>query len=108
MNRRRSRVFTSGPWRPEDGDPGRPRSVLGVPVSRRLSFNPDRNRALVRLADGRYALTGETVIVGLAAQVRRFLNARARPGVEDSWLAEIRPLLRGDGGAVRFRREQHG
>lgn len=104
MKRRRrtalSRIFTTGPWRPEDGDTACPSTVLGVPVSRRLSSNPDGSGALVRLADGRFAITGHTVMVGLPGQVRRFLRTQRRPDAESSWLKEIRPLLRRNPGVA--------
>lgn len=99
-----SHVFTTGPWRSEDGDPSCPNTVLGVPVIRRLSSSPD-GRALVGLADRRYALTGQTLTVGLPRQLGRYLRTQRRQETKDPWLKEIRPLLRRRPGAGRVDRE---
>jgi cell volume regulation protein A len=56
------RVFTARPWRSEDGDPGRPEQLDGVPVVTRLRTRRDRAGALVALADGRLAVTGDDVL----------------------------------------------
>ena len=58
QERRRPRVrgasviFSARPWSDEDGDPGRPESVLGVPVAEHLRTRHDQPGALVAL-DGR-------------------------------------------------------
>jgi potassium/hydrogen antiporter len=64
------RVFTARPWRSEDGDPGSPEQLDGVAVTSRLRTRRDRAGALVALADGRLAVTGEDV---LAMGSRRML-----------------------------------
>ena len=92
--RARSAVFRSGPWRAEDGDPSRPETVRGVPVAEHLGG--DGRRALVRLVDERYALTGPTVVVGPARKLDRHLRRRARRGAGDPWFEEARQLLRHD------------
>jgi cell volume regulation protein A len=56
------RVFTARPWRSEDGDPGRPEALDGVEVVTRLRTRRDRAGALVALADGRLAVTGDDVL----------------------------------------------
>jgi hypothetical protein len=93
--RRPSRIFTSRAWLADDGDPSRPREVLGVPVTERLGSRRDAPGALVRLGDRRYALTGSTVAVGVPRQLDRYLRRRARhAGGGDDWYAEARRLLR--------------
>lgn len=94
--RARSAIFTSGPWRPEDGDPSQPDTVRGVPVVERLGGDPDGRGALVRLADERYALTGPTVVVAPARKLDRHLRRRRRDGVGVRWFEDARELLRRD------------
>jgi potassium/hydrogen antiporter len=92
--RPRPRLFTTGPWDAGDGDPGDPQAVSGIPVVRRLRMRLDPPGALVRLADGRYALTGQTVAVGPAAQLRRYLrNRRARSPADHPWLTGLERSL---------------
>jgi potassium/hydrogen antiporter len=91
---RRPRLFTTGPWDAGDGHPGDPQVVSGIPVVRLLRTRTDPPGALVRLADGRYALTGPTVAVGHAAQLRRYLRSRrARSPADKLWLAELERSL---------------
>jgi hypothetical protein len=89
-----ARIFTSRAWLAEDGDPSRPRAVLGVPVTECLGSRPDAPGALVRLADRRYALTGRTVAVGAPRQLDRYIRRHARHGSGGDWYAEARHLLR--------------
>lgn len=105
MKGRGRRIFTTGPWRSEDGDPSCPSKVLGVRVIGRLSLSPDGRSALLRLADRRYAVTGRTVTVGLPRDLKRYLRGQRRQGTEDPWLEEIGPLLRRRPGVVRSDRE---
>lgn len=92
--RRPSRVFTSRAWLAADGDPSRPREVLGVPVTERLGSRLDAPGALVRLADRRYALTGRTVAVGVPRELDRYIRRHARHASGGDWYAEARRLLR--------------
>jgi hypothetical protein len=69
--------------------------VLGVPVIERLSQDPDGARALVRLADRRYALTGRTAVVAPRRKLERYLRRRGHELVGDAWLEELRAALRG-------------
>jgi potassium/hydrogen antiporter len=86
-------VFSSRPWDEErDGDPGYPDEVDGVAVREHLRTRRDRRGALVSLADGRYAVTGQTLAIGSAKQVQSY--ARRRLGrVEDdttrAWWQEV-------------------
>ncbi|MGH2993202.1 MAG: potassium/proton antiporter, partial [Solirubrobacterales bacterium] len=55
-------VFTTRPWIDADGDPARPEAVDGVPVVGRVRTRRDQRGALLALADGRYAVTGDGVL----------------------------------------------
>ncbi len=85
-------VFTSRPWRSDDGDPGRPHAITGVDVVEQLRTRRDRPGALVALADGRYAYTGAVLAVGSAPQLqeaaRRALRHAAADG-EQAWWREV-------------------
>ena len=85
-------VFTVRRWEESDGDPARPRSVVGLPVVDHLRSRNDVPGALVALDDGRYALTGPLLAVGSAAQLQA--HARRRAGLTDSdaeraWWQEV-------------------
>ena len=69
-------VFTARPWNEDDGDPGFPRSVLGVDVAEHLRTRRDTRGALVQLADGRYAVSGPLLAVGGALQLQRYARRR--------------------------------
>ena len=97
MNVRRQ-IFTQGPWREEFGDPTAPTMVAGVPVRRRLAVRDSADGALVQLADRRFAITGATVVVGPAWQLRLYLRRRARrttSPAERTWLQEVAAGLDG-------------
>ena len=87
-----AQVATSGPWRPEDGDPGYPKRVGGTPVVAQLLTRTDRPGAVVALEDGRYAFTGSVFSIGSARAVRRSARERLdRAGNEPerSWWREV-------------------
>jgi cell volume regulation protein A len=88
---RGSIVFSTRPWRYEDGDPGRPKTVGGVEVIERLRTRRDAPGALVALADGRYAYTGTVMAVGSAQQVQDAARRRLRSADESdaAWYREI-------------------
>lgn len=88
--RPRLKVFTTRRWSADLGDPGRPRSVAGVAVSRVLCRRQDGAAALVVLTDGRLALTGPVLAAGAADDVAAYLRQRAGHAVtarEVGWLA---------------------
>ncbi len=94
------RPFKVRPWREAEGDPGRPQHVDGVPVVGRVRTRRDRPGALLALADGRFAVTGD----GLVALGRRTLLARwciRRAGLgalepeERAWWQEVIGVLSG-------------
>ena len=89
----RARIFSSRSWLDEDGDPGRPQTVLGVPVTERLGTRRDAPGALVQLVDGRYALTGAVLAVGSRRQLERYLRRRGQIADAAGWYAEARRLL---------------
>jgi cell volume regulation protein A len=96
-----ARISTSRPWDPADGNPGHPRQVGGVGVTRQLLTRMDQAGALVRLDDGRYAFCGTTTSIGsaraLQAAARRRLAA-AESDAERAWWGEIiGALARGSG-----------
>jgi cell volume regulation protein A len=85
------------PWKPENGDPGDPDLLAGVPVVERLRSRPDLRGALVVLEDGRYAVTGATVAVGPADVVRRYAGRRvtaAADRAEEAWWQGVAAALR--------------
>ena len=65
------RPFTLRPWDERDGDPSRPGTVSGVPVHDQLRTRRDGGTgALVVLADGRYAFTGDVLGMGTRVAVQ--------------------------------------
>jgi potassium/hydrogen antiporter len=88
----RATIFTVRPWAPGDGDLSEPHAVGGVPVARRLRTRREQGGALVQLADGRFAVTGEgRVAVGGSRQLLRYCReriARAREPEERAWWQE--------------------
>jgi cell volume regulation protein A len=85
-------IFSARPWNVAEGDPSRPKTVLGVAVVDQLRTRRDQPGALVALADGRYAVTGLVMGVGAPSQVqdycRRRLN-RATEETERAWWREV-------------------
>jgi cell volume regulation protein A len=94
----RKPVFTSRPWREQDGDPARPRRVAGLPVAELLRERRDVPGALVVLDDGRYAVTGPVLARGGREDLsdwakRRFAGA---DGDERAWLQGVIGTLGAD------------
>jgi cell volume regulation protein A len=85
-------IFSSRPWRTEDGPPARPASISGVEVLDQLRTRRDEPGALVALADGRYAYTGPIVAIGSAGQLQDAARRRLRHAREESeraWWREV-------------------
>ena len=85
-------VFTTRRWTEEDGDPGYPKEVHGVPVAEQMRTRRDHRGALVALEDGRFAVTGPLVAIGGPLQVQRY--ARRQLSSEDdaaarAWWQEV-------------------
>jgi len=75
----RGTIFTVKPWSGEEGDPADPRHVAGSPVVRKLRTRRATPGALVQLADGRLAVTGEDVVaVGGSRRLLRYCRDRIR------------------------------
>ena len=83
-------------WRADDGDPGSPERVLGVPVDHLLAERPDAPGALVALQDRRLALTGEIAVIGRHRALRTYVRGRARTKDDQAyrtWLTEVAAVL---------------
>jgi hypothetical protein len=79
-------VFTMGPWRAEHGDARHPRELAGAAVEEVICTREEEPAALVMLADGRYALTGERLVVGSARQLKLYVGRQLRQGhSENDW-----------------------
>jgi potassium/hydrogen antiporter len=89
----RSPIFTVRSWRHSDGDPADPEQVAGITVTRRLRTRRARPGALVQLADGRFAVTGDgTAAVGGSRQLYRYCRERIRRAEDPqsrAWWQEI-------------------
>jgi potassium/hydrogen antiporter len=66
------------PWDAGHGDPARPAQVLGVVVAERVRVRRDRPGALLRLADGRHAVTGPVIAVAGDAELAGYARRRLR------------------------------
>jgi cell volume regulation protein A len=89
---RGSTVFSTRPWRYEDGDPSRPQTVGSIAVVEQLRTRRDAAGALVALADGRFAYTGRVMAVGSAQQVQDAARRRLRSCDSDAdaaWWREV-------------------
>jgi len=92
------RGLVAATWTPGDGDPADPELVSGALVVERLRTRNDRRGALVRLEDGRYAVTGATLAVGPAEMLLRYARrrlTRSAPGSEAGWWGEVAAALEG-------------
>jgi hypothetical protein len=88
----RSPIFTMGPWDADHGDPRNPRELAGAAVVEVICTRDDPPAALVMLADGRYAVTGDRLAVGSARQLKRYVWRQLRHGgseAERVWCKEI-------------------
>ena len=93
-------VFSTRPWRPEDGDAGAPATVEGERVVERLRIRRDVPGSLVVLADGRYAVTGPVLAIGGREDLTDWAKRRlavAEPEERGWWQGVIGAL-----GADRF------
>jgi potassium/hydrogen antiporter len=85
-------VFTTRRWTEEDGDPGFPDEVHGVPVAQQIRTRRDRRGALVALEDGRFAVTGPLVAIGGPLQVQRYARrqlASEEDAAARAWWQEV-------------------
>lgn len=89
---RQATIFTTGPWREVDGDPGRPSKVGGTGVLEQIRTRRDEPGAVVVLADGRFAYTGRVTASGSRQDLQRAAERRltlAKSDVERSWWQEV-------------------
>ena len=90
-------IFNVRPWTEADGDSARPEVIGGVEVAQRLRTRRDSPGALMTLADGRYAVTGDSLVATggrnqLAAWSGRRIS-RAEGGAARSWWQEVAGVL---------------
>jgi hypothetical protein len=93
-------------WSSDDGNPGSPEQVLGVPVDHLLAKRPDAPGALVALKDRRVALTGQIAAIGHHGALRTYVRSRARfkrDAAYREWLAEVSTVLEHMQPESRFR-----
>jgi cell volume regulation protein A len=92
-------IFSTGRWRPEEGDPAAPEAVNGIAVIDRLRTRRDVRGALVALADGRFAYTGPVKAIGSPRQLQdaaRKRLSRASGDAERAWWREVIGALEGE------------
>jgi potassium/hydrogen antiporter len=95
--RGRVAIFSVRPWNDDWGDPGTPDTVNGVPVLRHLRTRRGEAGALVQLADGRFAVTGDGVVaLGGSRQLFRYCRDRIRRSKSyqaRAWWQEVAGVL---------------
>jgi potassium/hydrogen antiporter len=85
-------IFPMGPWNAEDGDPRDPGELAGVAVHEVICTRDDPPAALLMLADGRYAITGDRLAVGSARQLKLYVRRQLRrrgSEAERAWFEAI-------------------
>jgi cell volume regulation protein A len=85
-----------GPWLDEHGDPAHPVSLHSIPVVEHVRTRRDAPGALVKLADGRLAITGATLTVAPAADLQRYVTRRLSQAVdsdERAWWTSLAVTL---------------
>ncbi len=91
--RGRSPIFSVKPWQDDQGDPAAPGHVHGTPVQRVLRTRREQRGALLVLADGRLAVTGEGIVAtGAPAQLLRYCRERIRRAKSEqatAWWQEV-------------------
>jgi cell volume regulation protein A len=90
-------IFHSRPWTDADGDEGRPDSIGDLEISERLRTRRDAPGALMVLADGRYACTGDGVVaIGSRTQIADWAAgriARTESSAAKAWWQEVAGVL---------------
>ena len=103
--RGRSAIFSVKPWDEDQGDPADPGEVAGTPVGRVLRTRREQRGALLVLADGRFAVTGEGVVAtGGPGQLLRYSRDRIRRAQSEQALAWWQEVA----GAVSLARARAG
>jgi cell volume regulation protein A len=86
------------PWAAEHGHPAHPVRLQGIPVVEHLRLRRDAAGALVRLGDGRHAITGASLILGRAAELRHYAVERMQRATDErerTWWLELAAALEG-------------
>ena len=95
--RGRSSIFSVRPWTDDLGDPARPEQIDGVAVARTLRVRRGVAGALVQLADGRYAVSGQGIVAaGGPRNVFRYCRERiqrAEDPASVAWWQEVAGVL---------------
>jgi len=95
--RGRSSIFSVRPWTDDLGDPARPEQIDGVAVARTLRVRRGVAGALVQLADGRYAVSGQGVVAaGGPRNLFRYCRERiqrAEDPASVAWWQEVAGVL---------------
>ncbi len=90
--RSRPSVTSIRPWTDGDGDPQRPKELLGLEVIEQIRTRRDEPGALVTLEDGRYGVSGPLMAVGPSGELQAFARRRlanaTSPG-ERAWWQEV-------------------
>jgi potassium/hydrogen antiporter len=92
--------FKVRPWAEDDGDPGRPAEIDGVAVVGQVRTRRDQPGALLALADGRYAVTGDGLVaIGgrnlLARWCIRRADVTGAEAEQRAWWQEVIGVLSG-------------
>jgi len=89
----RTPIFSVKPWTSDQGDPATPQTIEGVTVTRMLRTRREAHGALVLLADGRLAVTGDGVVAtGSPRQLVRYCReriGRAQSAQARAWWQEV-------------------
>jgi potassium/hydrogen antiporter len=90
-------IFHVRRWADREGDPARAEEIMGVLVTQRLRTRRDSPGALMLLEDGRYAVTGDSLLaVGGRGQVAAWAARRhsaAESGGARAWWQEVAGVL---------------
>jgi potassium/hydrogen antiporter len=90
--RSRPSVTSIRPWQDSDGDPQRPKELVGAEVVEQLRTRRDEPGALVLLEDGRFGVCGPLLAVGPSGELQAFARRRlanaSSPG-ERAWWQEV-------------------
>src|SRR5215211_2806060 len=95
--RGRSSIFSVRPWTDDLGDPARPEQIDGVAVARTLRVRRGVAGALVQLADGRYAVSGQGIVAaGGPRNLFRYCRERIQRSDDPAsvaWWQEVAGVL---------------
>jgi potassium/hydrogen antiporter len=91
-------VFSTWPWKPDEGDPAEPRAIRGQSVVEQLRIRRDEAGGLWYLADGRYAVTGSRAAIGGPDAMTQWAIRRlAHAGPDErAWLQTVIGVLAAD------------